>query len=76
MADPDDDDYIEEDDFESMVDAYFTEIYSELSERGVEEDRQPTTLQVLSHVMECVDEARLKAWMAAYAGVEGKVKDK
>lgn len=74
MADPEESEseWIADDDFEQLIDSYFMEIYSELSDRGVPEDRMPTTLQVLSHVMECVDESRLKAWMTAYAGVEGK----
>lgn len=83
MAEPEENDendaieYIEdEEDFERLVDHYFADIYSELSERGVPEDRQPTTLQVLSHVMECVDETRLKAWLEAYAACEGKAERK
>jgi len=71
MAEPDEDvEYEDDDDFERLVDGYFSEIYSDLSERGVPEDRMPTTLQTLSHVMESIDEARLKAWIEAYAGVE------
>ena len=78
MPDPEEDEDLEfaddEDDFERLVDNYFTEIYSDLSERGVPEDRMPTTLQVLSHVMESVDEARLKTWIEAYSNVEAPAK--
>ena len=71
MVEPDEEvEYEDEDDFERLVDGYFTEIYSDLSERGVPEDRMPTTLQVLSHVMESVDSARLTAWVEAYSNVE------
>jgi len=64
--------YIEDDDLERLVDDYFAGIYTDLGEMGVPEDRMPTSLQVLSHVMDCIDESRLKAWMEAYAAAEGK----
>ena len=80
MAEPEEEDdveYIDDDeDFESLVDDYFKDIYSDLSDRGVPEDRQPTTLQVLSHIMESVDESRLRVWMEAYAMCEGKAERK
>jgi len=66
--------YVEDDDdFERLVDEYFAGIYSDLNEMGVPEDRMPATLQVLSHIMDCIDESRLRAWMQAYAAAEGKI---
>jgi len=53
-----------------LVDGYFADIYAALNGYGVPEDRMPTTVQILSHVMECVDEARLDAWIQAYAVAE------
>jgi len=59
-----------------LVDQYFNSIYEQLKERGVPEDRLPTTVQVLSHVMECCDNMRLEAWMRAYAAAESPAVEK
>lgn len=63
-----------EESFEDQIDAYFAPIYSKLESLGVPDDRMPTILQVLSHVMECVDQDVLDTWVAAYARVEGRHK--
>ena len=65
-------DEIEVDEIE-LVDQYFNAIYGALKEMGVPDDRLPTTVQVLSHVMECCDQSRLDAWMRAYAAAESPV---
>ena len=59
-----------------LVDQYFNSIYGSLKEMGVPEDRLPTTVQVLSHVMECCDHSRLDAWMRAYAAAESPALEK
>jgi hypothetical protein len=59
-----------------LVDQYFNSVYSALKEMGVPDDRLPTTVQVLSHVMECCDQSRLDAWMRAYAAAESPALEK
>lgn len=60
---------IEVDDIE-LVDAYFEPIYDRLKEMGVPEDRMPTTVQIVSHLMELVPDEYLMRWLEAYAVAE------
>lgn len=64
---------MEEDDFESEVDTYFEPYYAQLREMGVTENRLPTALHLLSHIIESVDKGLMESWMRAYANTEGQV---
>jgi len=64
----------DKDDFESEVDTYFTPYYHRLREFGVPENRMPTALHMLSHIIAAVDDDEFKKWMQAYAAVEGERK--
>ncbi len=53
-----------------LVDEYFVPIYTKLGEMGVSPDRLPTTVQIVSHLMELVPEEYLDTWLEAYARAE------
>jgi hypothetical protein len=65
-------------DEESMMDrlaAHFEEIYIQLSESGVPEERLPSPWHILSHVIQCVDYALLREWIEAYIALEAEEED-
>jgi hypothetical protein len=63
---------MEEDDFETEVDAYFEPYYDNLRDKGVPENRLPTALHLLSHILDSVDMEIFGAWMESYAATERK----
>lgn len=54
---------------------YFGKFYDYLTEQGVPEDRLPNPWQVLSHVLDCVDQEKLSGWLDAYSAIEGGLFD-
>jgi hypothetical protein len=55
--------------------SYFEEIYIQLHEAGVPEDRLPSPWHVLSHIVQCVDYAALREWIDGYSALEGEELD-
>jgi hypothetical protein len=56
-----------------IVERLLDPIYKGLTERGVPDERLPTIVQVISHLLDFADETRLNAWMQSYAAAEGEV---
>lgn len=52
---------------------FFEDIYEYLVEQDVPTDRLPSPWHVLSHVVGCLDEERMRHWLEAYVGLEGVV---
>lgn len=60
--------------FEEQTDRLLLPIYEELASKGVPEERMPTAILVVSHLVDYVDPHKLKAWIKAYAAAEGRPK--
>ena len=56
-----------------IIERLLDPFYEKLIRMGIANERLPTVVQLVSHLVDFVDQSRLEAWLNAYAAAEGDI---